>query len=258
MAQLADHWRDKVVFAYIDEPPFARPRSNGEAVGCDVDLAMTVLRAIGVRTVETKVTTFAELLPGIAAGRWTMNVPLFVTPQRAALVAFSRPVWALHDGLIVPAGNPKRLDGYRAIAEAQRGHRPGATRHRPALRRPRGTHQRISNAAGCHRGAPRRGDRCVRQHGTRQSNVRPRMPQRCVARGRCSGRFGVHRGTGGRVFVCVGPCGPSRTLRRTPPRISRQPGAPKADGTTRTVRAGNRPGRHDGRSRFAIGRKETT
>ncbi len=80
---------------------------------------MTVLRAIGVRTIETRLTTFAELLPGVAAGRWTMSVPLFVTPERAALVAFSRPVWALHDGLIVPAGNPKRLDGYRAIVEAQ-------------------------------------------------------------------------------------------------------------------------------------------
>lgn len=106
----------KVVFAYIDEPPFAQPRPSAEPAGCDIDLARTVLAAIGVREVEMRLTTFDELLPGVAAGRWTINTPLFVTPQRAASVAFSRPVWALNDGLVVRAGDTHRLNGYRAIA----------------------------------------------------------------------------------------------------------------------------------------------
>jgi len=110
------HWRDRVTFAYIDEPPFAAPLPNGAATGCDVELALIGLQALGVRHVELQLTTFAELLPGVASGRWTMNTPLFVSAERQALVAFSRAVWALRDGFIVPAGNPKGITSYRGIA----------------------------------------------------------------------------------------------------------------------------------------------
>jgi polar amino acid transport system substrate-binding protein len=109
-------WHDHVIFAFIDEPPFARPLPDGSAEGCDVELALAGLHAIGVRRVELRLTTFAELLPGVASGRWTMNTPLFISPERAATVAFSRPVWALRDGFVVPAGNPSGVTGYRDIA----------------------------------------------------------------------------------------------------------------------------------------------
>lgn len=45
-----------------------------------------------------------------------MNVPLFVTPQRAQTVAFSTPVWAIGDGFLLHAGNPKSLVNYAAVA----------------------------------------------------------------------------------------------------------------------------------------------
>lgn len=111
-------WRDHVVFAYIDEPPFAAPGPGGQPVGCDAELALTVLRAIGVRRVEARLTTFSELLPGVADGRWTVATPLFVTPARAATVAFSRPVWALGDGFIVRSESAQALASYQAIAAA--------------------------------------------------------------------------------------------------------------------------------------------
>jgi polar amino acid transport system substrate-binding protein len=115
MTKPAD-WRDRVTFAYIDEPPFARPGPGGSAEGCDVELALAGLSAIGVRRVEMHLSTFAELLPGVASGRWTMNTPLFVSAERARLVSFSRPVWALRDGLVVPAGNPRAVTSYQGIA----------------------------------------------------------------------------------------------------------------------------------------------
>lgn len=104
-----------VVFAYLDEPPFCAPAADGP-VGCDVEVAFAVLRAIGIERIETRLVTFAELLPGVASGAWHINTPLFVTPGRARLVEFSRPVWSLADGLMVQAGNPKRLTSYRALA----------------------------------------------------------------------------------------------------------------------------------------------
>lgn len=119
LVNLTTEWRKRVVFAYIDEPPFATPLSNGSARGCDVDLALTGLHAIGVREIELRLTTFAELLPGVASGRWAMNTPVFVSTERQGMVSFSRPVWALMDGFVVPTGNPNRITSYRTIADGR-------------------------------------------------------------------------------------------------------------------------------------------
>ena len=104
-----------VVFAYLDEPPFCAPAADGP-VGCDVEVAFAVLRAIGVDRIETRLVTFAELLPGVSRGAWQINTPLFVTEERARLVDFSRPVWSLADGLMVRAGFGAQLGSYAALA----------------------------------------------------------------------------------------------------------------------------------------------
>lgn len=109
-------WRKKITLAYIDEPPFGWTKAGGSAAGADVELADTILRAIGVATVDHHLTTFAELLPGVENGLWDMNVPLFVTAERAARVNFSLPVWAIGDGFLVRAGNPKQLKSYVSLA----------------------------------------------------------------------------------------------------------------------------------------------
>ena len=106
----------EVVFAYLDEPPFCWPGEDGRPHGCDVEVAEAVLKAIGVERISTRLVTFAELMPGVAEGAWTINTPLFVTPERALQVAFSRPVWSLADGFMMRADNSRQLDSYRAIA----------------------------------------------------------------------------------------------------------------------------------------------
>lgn len=107
-----------IVFAYLDEPPFCWPAAGGTAQGCDVELVTAALQALGVTGFEQKLTTFAELLPGLASGRWTLTTPLFVTTERQELVDFSRRVWALADGLLVRAADRERLTSYRAVAVA--------------------------------------------------------------------------------------------------------------------------------------------
>ena len=106
----------KVRIAYLDEPPFYWARPDGSATGADIDLADVVLRAIGTTTIEHHKTSFEELLPGVQAGRWDMNVPIFATPERARHVAFSVPVWTIGDGFVVRRGNPKALTSYDAVA----------------------------------------------------------------------------------------------------------------------------------------------
>ncbi|MGF6242164.1 polar amino acid transport system substrate-binding protein [Paraburkholderia sp. GAS38] len=109
----------KVTIAYIEEPPFGWTEANRTVTGADIELAEAVLREIGATRIEHRLTIFSELLPGVEAGRWDMNVPLFVTPERAARVAFSLPVWAIGDGFLVRAGNPKSLKSYASLAERQ-------------------------------------------------------------------------------------------------------------------------------------------
>ncbi|HTD05822.1 transporter substrate-binding domain-containing protein [Undibacterium sp.] len=106
----------KVRVAYIEEPPFYWTAQDHSAMGADIELASVVLRAAGATTIEYQLTSFEELLPGVQEGRWDMNVPIFVTPERAMHVAFSVPVWTLGDGFVVPHGNPKALTSYETVA----------------------------------------------------------------------------------------------------------------------------------------------
>jgi polar amino acid transport system substrate-binding protein len=116
-------WRDGVVVAYLDEPPFGIPAPPGDRpAGCDMDLAHRVLEAVGVTDVRYALTTFPDLIPGLLDGRWHMTTPVFVTDDRAEVVAFSRPVWTAADGFIVRRGDAARYTSYEAIART-----PGAT-----------------------------------------------------------------------------------------------------------------------------------
>lgn len=114
----ASKWKVPTIvrLAYIEEPPFYWTAADGNVKGSDIELAEVVLRAVGVTTIKYQRTTFAELLPGVEEGRWDMNVPIFITPEREKRVVFSRPVWALGDGFLLPAGNPKMLTSYQSLA----------------------------------------------------------------------------------------------------------------------------------------------
>jgi polar amino acid transport system substrate-binding protein len=106
----------KVRMAYIEEPPFYWTAEDGSVVGSDIELAQVVLEASGVTSIEYQPTTFEEFLPGVEQGRWDMNVPIFISAEREKRVAFSRPVWALGDGFLLPPGNPKALTSYESVA----------------------------------------------------------------------------------------------------------------------------------------------
>jgi len=109
----------KVSIAYIEEPPFYWTAEDGSVTGADIELADAVLRAIGVTAIEHVPVSFDEFLPGVQQGRWEMNVPIFVTAERAQHVAFSAPVWALGDGFLVRPGNPKALTSYQALVSQE-------------------------------------------------------------------------------------------------------------------------------------------
>lgn len=104
-------------FAYLIEPPFNYVDATGRVTGSDVELARYVFAEIGIADFEPVETEFAELLPGVAADRWRMTTGLFATDERKKNALFSRPIWALSDGLLVASGNPLGLSGYQSVAD---------------------------------------------------------------------------------------------------------------------------------------------
>jgi len=104
-------------FAYLIEPPFNYVDASGCVTGCDVELARYVFAEIGIADFEPVETEFVELLPGVADGRWRMTTGLFDTDERRKTALFSRPIWALPDGLLVASGNQMGLSGYQSVAE---------------------------------------------------------------------------------------------------------------------------------------------
>lgn len=109
-------------FAYLIEPPFNFVTDTGAVTGCDVVLARYVFDVLGLGAFEPVETEFAALLPGLADGRWRMTTGLFATEERRSQARFSRPIWALPDGLLVRQGNPRGLTGYASVAD-----QPGVT-----------------------------------------------------------------------------------------------------------------------------------
>lgn len=103
-------------FAYLIEPPFNFLDAQQRVTGCDVELARHVLKQIGVGQFEPVETEFSDLLPGLGRRDWEMTTGLFCTDDRRKNALFSRPIWALADGLLVAKGNPMKLTGYRSIA----------------------------------------------------------------------------------------------------------------------------------------------
>ncbi|MGB1287743.1 MAG: transporter substrate-binding domain-containing protein [Aggregatilineales bacterium] len=111
------NWREKVIFAYIDEPPFAQTNPDGSVSGCDVIVARHILQQIDVQDIELRRVTFPDLMPGVANHDWTINTPIFITPERAKTVMYSHPVWALADGFIVRNDSAATLNSYHAVAQ---------------------------------------------------------------------------------------------------------------------------------------------
>jgi polar amino acid transport system substrate-binding protein len=112
----AADWRDGVLFAYLQEPPFCFRDDDGVVGGCDVELAQALLARVGGKALHFVEAEFAQLLHGLRDERWMMTTGLFVTDERRMRVDFSRPIWALHDGLLVRATNPRGIAGYGSLA----------------------------------------------------------------------------------------------------------------------------------------------
>lgn len=105
-------------FAYLIEPPFNYRDQSNTITGCDVELAKYALNELGINNPQFIEAEFADLLPGLAQDKWQMTTGLFATNKRRKSALFSKPIWALPDGLLVNVDDATNLIGYRSFAES--------------------------------------------------------------------------------------------------------------------------------------------
>jgi polar amino acid transport system substrate-binding protein len=103
---------------FANEAPFSSANSAGELVGSDIAILRVVLEKMGVKEFDGVLTPFGSLIPGLKAERFDIIAAgLYIRPDRCEQVAFAEPIFALGDAIVVPAGNPKKLDSLTDFAD---------------------------------------------------------------------------------------------------------------------------------------------
>ena len=102
---------------YAIEAPFAYLDERGQVTGEAPEILRRALRGAGIDGIEWIHADFGDLIHDLEVGRIdVIAAGLFVTPDRAARVAFTRPTALVRTGLLVPADNPRRLRTLASIA----------------------------------------------------------------------------------------------------------------------------------------------
>jgi len=104
-----------VTMGFTNELPYSYA-DDGKLTGVDVEVARHVLKQLGIPELVGVLTEFQSLIPGLRAHRFDINSTMYVTPARCRQILFTNPVWAVADGVIVAAGNPKGISSFQSIA----------------------------------------------------------------------------------------------------------------------------------------------
>jgi polar amino acid transport system substrate-binding protein len=108
--------RGFIRIGYALEAPYAFLDTNGDVTGESPELAKRVVSQLGIPNIEWVQTDFDNLIPELIEGRFdVIAAGMFITPERAEIVAFSEPCFHVQQGLLVAAGNPHQLSAYTDI-----------------------------------------------------------------------------------------------------------------------------------------------
>ena len=100
-----------------NEQPYAYIGTDGKVTGANVEVLKAVLAPLGITQIETPITDFGSLVPGLAAGRFDLiGAGLFINPARCKVIGYSNPVTRSGGAFIVKAGNPLKLHSLKDVA----------------------------------------------------------------------------------------------------------------------------------------------
>lgn len=98
------------------ERPYGYVGGDGAVTGAQPAVARAVLGRMGVGGLEAVQVRFAELIPGLLAGRFDLIAAgLTVTPERCAEIAFTRPDFVAPPAFLVPDGNPRGIGTFQGV-----------------------------------------------------------------------------------------------------------------------------------------------
>ncbi|MEZ2721484.1 ectoine/hydroxyectoine ABC transporter substrate-binding protein EhuB [Paenalcaligenes hominis] len=106
--------------AVANEIPYGYTDLNGEAKGAGPEVAMHLVKALGIDNIEWQTTNFGSLIPGLQADRFDMvAAEMAILPQRCEQILFSEPNSSYGEGLLVASGNPKDLHSYEDFKDGK-------------------------------------------------------------------------------------------------------------------------------------------
>lgn len=98
---------------YAPEAPFSYRDAAGNVVGEEAVVIAWVMQRLGIGQLEWVQTEWADLIPGLQAGRFDLIASgMFITCERAELVAFSQPTFALYPAMLVAKTNPLQIRSF--------------------------------------------------------------------------------------------------------------------------------------------------
>ncbi len=111
---------EPIRIGFSNIPIWGFPDENGDAKGFVNEIALGILKEMGHDNVETTVTDWGGLIPGLQANRYDLITGgLYILNSRCQNIAFSEPIAQAGDAFIVPAGNPKGIQNYQDILAAE-------------------------------------------------------------------------------------------------------------------------------------------
>ena len=100
-----------------NEQPYAYIGTDGKVTGANVEVLQAILTPLGITKIETPITDFGSLVPGLAAGRFDLiGAGLFINTARCKVIGYSNPVTRSGGAFIVKAGNPLKLHSLKDVA----------------------------------------------------------------------------------------------------------------------------------------------
>lgn len=107
-----------ITIAIGNAPPWAEMTSDGKITGGAPDVAIAVLKKLGIPEVKASIFEYGAMIPGLVAGRYDLvSAGLFMNSKRCAAVLYSEPDVCGTAAFAVKAGNPLKLESYENIAQ---------------------------------------------------------------------------------------------------------------------------------------------
>lgn len=108
----------KITVGFAGEAPYSFD-DNGDLTGATVAMHREIFGELGIDTVEGKVTDWNSLIPGLNAGQFdAVSAGMSILPERCAEAAFSEPEFQYTTALMVPKGNPEKLENMQSFVDS--------------------------------------------------------------------------------------------------------------------------------------------